>query len=74
MEDFETIKLNCIQELKNTRITIDKHLDILQNEVEQCINNKYENDNKELSKRIKGLLGKIEYITDLQKVIDDTAN
>ncbi|XP_071124150.1 uncharacterized protein [Mytilus edulis] len=74
MEVFETIKVNCIQELKNTRITIDKHLDFLQNEVEEDINKRYENDNKELSKRIKDLTAKIKYITDLQKIIDDTSN
>ncbi|CAC5416310.1 unnamed protein product [Mytilus coruscus] len=72
--NLETIKVNCIEELKNTRITIDKHLDFLQNEVEQDINKTYENDSRELSKRVKDLSAKIEYITDLHKIIDDTAN
>lgn len=74
MGDLETIKVNCIEKLKDTRNTTNKHLVFLQNEIEQDINNTYENDNMGVSKRVKDLSGKIEYITDLYKVIDDTAN
>ncbi|VDI17053.1 Hypothetical predicted protein [Mytilus galloprovincialis] len=38
------------------------------------INKTYENDKSDLSKRVKKSSAKIDYMTDLQKIIDDTAN
>lgn len=46
----------------------------MQNEVEKDINKTYENDKSDLSKRVKNISAKIDLMTDLHNIIDDTAN
>ncbi|XP_063416364.1 tripartite motif-containing protein 55-like [Mytilus trossulus] len=71
MRDLNIIKENCSADFKNTRIVIEELLDILQNNVEQEMNRKYEEDSGEINKRLTDLSEKIKYINDQQKMILD---
>lgn len=72
LRDLELTKDNCIDELKNTRIAIDAHLDLLQNEVEKELNGKYENYRVDINDRVAELTKKIRYLSDQQKKIQET--
>ena len=69
---LEIIKDSCIEELKNTRSAIDKHLDLLQNEIEQEINKEYGNETRKINKRITSLTARKKYVTDQHKIVVDT--
>ncbi|CAC5399976.1 unnamed protein product [Mytilus coruscus] len=68
LRDLEITNNKCKEELKNTRLAIDDHLDLFQNEVEQEINKKYENNRGELIKQVTDITAEIKYITDKQKI------
>ncbi|CAC5392171.1 FUBP [Mytilus coruscus] len=73
LRDLEILKDNCTADLKNTRVAIEEHLDILQNDVEQEMNRKYEEDSGEINKRLTDLSAKLNYDTEQQKMIRDIA-
>ncbi|CAC5392170.1 unnamed protein product [Mytilus coruscus] len=73
LRDLEIIKTNFIKELKNARIAIDEHLDLLHNNVEQEMNKKYQTYIWEINKRLTDLNTRIKYITNQYKVIKDTS-
>ncbi|XP_052076755.1 tripartite motif-containing protein 55-like [Mytilus californianus] len=73
LRDLEIIKDTCTADLKNTRIAIEEHLDILQNDVEQKMNQRFEGDSGEINKHLTDLSAKFNYYTDQQKLIRDIA-
>ncbi|CAC5399973.1 PML [Mytilus coruscus] len=72
LRDLELNKDNCIEELKNTRIAIDEHLDLLQNEVEKEIYGNYENYREDLNNKVADLTTKQRYLSDKKKIIEET--
>lgn len=72
LRDLELTKNNFIEDLKNTRIAIDEHLDLLQNEVEKEMNGNYENYRGDLNNRVADLTTKLKYLSDQQNIIEET--
>ncbi|XP_052076754.1 uncharacterized protein LOC127714744 [Mytilus californianus] len=72
LKGLEIIKDSCIEELKNTRSAINKHLDLLQNVIEQEINKEYGNETREINKRITSLTARQKYVTNQHKIIVNT--
>lgn len=70
---LEMIKNNFIAELKNARIAIDRHLDVLQNNIEQDMMKKYETLMREINKRLTNLTQRKTNMIYQYKVIKETS-
>ncbi|VDI80977.1 Hypothetical predicted protein [Mytilus galloprovincialis] len=73
LRDLGIIKTNFVKELKNARTAINEHIDLLQNDVEQEMNKKYQNHISEVNKRLTDLNTRIKCTTNQYKVIKDTS-
>ncbi|VDI17057.1 Hypothetical predicted protein [Mytilus galloprovincialis] len=73
LRDLEMIKNNFIADLKNARLAIDRHLDVLQNNVEQEMIKKYETLMREINKRLTNFTQRKTNMTYRYKVIKETS-
>ncbi|VDI17055.1 Hypothetical predicted protein [Mytilus galloprovincialis] len=73
LRDLEMIKNNFIAELKNARIAIDRHLDVLQNNIEHEMMKKYETLMREINKRLSNLTQRKTNMIYQYKVIKETS-